>query len=83
MKLRMCCGARKIMSTASAGGMSESTRVELHDALHQTDWQALVERHPNMTANERKAFLGRVENAKIALQTREGLKKLWRRLNMM
>lgn len=67
----------------NGGHIPSDVRESLHDTMQKTDWQALLDRHPNMTAGEKKAFLGRVENMKIALQTQEGLRELWGRLRVM
>lgn len=74
-------GARGWARNTSA--MEEGVRAPLHAAILKVDWQALVDRHPNMNAAERTAFLARVENMKIALQTPEGVPDLWKRLRVM
>ena len=46
-------------------------------ALNDTNWQALLDRHPNMNTKEREAFLGRIENMKEAMSYDGGLSTLW------
>ena len=58
-------------------------RARLHEAMEKTDWNALVARHPGMSADEKEAFLGRVSNMTIALQTEEGLRELWSNMRRM
>jgi hypothetical protein len=68
---------------ASSGTIPDATRTEILDSMSKTNWQAVMDRHPNMNALERKAFLGRVEKMKTALGTPDGLKNLWSGLNNM
>jgi hypothetical protein len=63
------------------GTVPEGLRSTLHDLATKTDWEALADRHPNMNAKERAAFLGRAEKIKTALETPDGLRQLWKRLD--
>jgi len=62
---------------------SSQVRTSTLDAMAVTDWKAMADRHPNMSVDERAAFLGRVENMQQALATPGGLISLWRRQNLM
>jgi hypothetical protein len=50
--------------------------------MEKTDWQALVDRHPSMSKEERDALLGRVSRMKEALKSATGLKALWNKQNV-
>jgi len=66
---------------SSDTNVPEALRATLHKTIMEADWQGLVDRHPSMSDKERKALLGRVDNMKRALRTREGLGQLWRSLD--
>jgi hypothetical protein len=68
---------------SSGQDVPSDLREQLHKAVTGTDWKALADRHPGMNSAERDAFLERAENMKIALQTEEGLRELWERLDRM
>ena len=56
-------------------------RTEISERLD--GMQALADRHPNMSREEKAAFLGRVENMREALKTERGLYELWRSQQLM
>jgi len=64
-------------------GVAEDQRKPILQALEATDWKALADRHPNMSSEERDAFLGRVERMREALQTELGLYRLWKKQDLM
>lgn len=66
-----------------SNNLSDDVRQPILDALEQTDWQALVDRHPSMNAEERESFLGRIQRMKDALATENGLYNLWKNLDLM
>ena len=63
--------------------LSTKVRQPMLDALNTTDWTAMADRHPNMSTEERAAFLGRVDKMKVALTTPGGLWTLWKSRRLM
>lgn len=63
--------------------ISDTLRMEILSSMSRTNWQAMVERHPSMSDDEREAFLGRVERMKKALRTPDGLASLWSKVHRM
>lgn len=76
-------GVREWMSDARHHEVPESVRQPILDAINRTDWEAMADRHPNMSSGERKAFLGRIERMKEALSYAEGLATLWHDMRLM
>jgi len=76
-------GVNEWYRSSKSRNVPSELRAQLHEAMEQTDWDALVARHPGMSAEEKEAFLGRVNNLTIALQTEEGLRELWRKQRRM
>lgn len=76
-------GVSDWLSSWGSRNVPSDLRAQLHESMQRTDWQALADRHPNMSRDEREAFLGRTRVMTIALQTEEGLRGLWKGLNRM
>ena len=74
---------RNWMAVYGSQGMTDAEREPILKALQETNWQALVDRHPSMSSEERQAFLGRIEVLKDALDTNFGLYRLWKRQDLM
>lgn len=71
------------LSDARHKKVPEPLRQSILNEIDKTNWQSLVDRHPNMSREEREAFLGRVANMKEALSYDEGLSTLWHDQQLM